>query len=229
MLLDHIPFTPDPDAIVCQLGLDPASDLVEEVATLVQRAAPVARPRALFREAFVTARGEETVTIDGITFTSRVLRANLDGVERVFPYVATCGPEFDSVLQGSDDEFLRFALDCIKEAALWKAMLALSEHLEAQYGLTKKSAMNPGSGDADVWPISQQTALFALLGDVQGQTGVILTETFLMHPNKTVSGIYFPTEVEFVTCQLCHRQDCRNRRAPFDEHLWQRQQIASIQ
>lgn len=221
MLLDNIPFTPDIPALLQRLQLDAESDLAEEVAELARRTAGVGRPRALFREAFIEGRGEETVAIDGVTFTSRVLASNLAEVQRVFPYVATCGPEFDEAFADCDDEFLRYALDCVKEQALWAAMEALRVTLEERYGLLKKSAMNPGSGDVDVWPIEEQGPLFRLLGDVTGQTGVVLSETFLMHPNKSVSGIFFPTEVDFVTCALCHRTDCPNRRAPFDEHLWQ--------
>jgi hypothetical protein len=50
---------------------------------------------------------------------------------------------------------------------------------------------------------------------------VELTDSFLMIPNKTVSGIYFPTERDFRTCQVCHREKCPNRRAPFDQTLWE--------
>jgi hypothetical protein len=215
MLLDHIPFTPDVDALLQQLQLDPADDLAAEVAELAGWTAGVGRPKVLFREAFIQARGEDTVTVDGITFTSRVLRSNLENVERVFPFVATCGTEFDALLAGADDEYLRYVLDCIKESALRAATAHFRRHLEELYGLQKKSAMHPGSGDVSVWPIEQQAPLFALLGDVTEQIGVVLTDTFLMHPNKTISGIFFPTEVDFVTCRLCHRADCPNRRAPF--------------
>ena len=224
MLLDNIPFTPDVAALYQQLQLDPESELAAEVAELTGRTAGVGRPKVLFREAYVQERGEDTVVIDGITFTSRVLRSNLEGVERVFPFVATCGTELDALSAGSDDEFLRFALDCVKEHALWAAMEHFRRHLEERCGLLKLSAMHPGSGDVDVWPIEQQAPLFILLGDVTGQTGVVLSDTFLMHPNKTVSGIFFPTEVDFITCQLCHRETCPNRRAPFDEHLWREKQ-----
>ncbi|MHB0938724.1 MAG: vitamin B12 dependent-methionine synthase activation domain-containing protein [Armatimonadota bacterium] len=224
MLHDNIPFTPDIPALLQRLQLDADSDFAEEVAELAGRTAGVGRPRALFREVFIEGRGEETVVIDGVTFTSRVLAANLAGVERVFPYVASCGPEFDALLADCDDEFLRFAMDCVKEQALWAAMAALRATLEERYGLLKKSAMHPGSGDVDVWPIEEQGPLFRLLGDVTGQIGVVLTDSFLMHPNKSVSGIFFATEVDFITCTLCHRTDCPNRRAPFDEHLWQENQ-----
>jgi len=37
----------------------------------------------------------------------------------------------------------------------------------------------------------------------------------------SVSGIVFPTETEFESCQVCHREDCPGRKAPFDETVWQ--------
>jgi hypothetical protein len=87
--------------------------------------------------------------------------------------------------------------------------------------------MSPGSGDADTWPIQQQADLFALLGgidEVRKQSGVELTDSFLMIPNKTVSGIQFPTETDFRSCQVCHREGCPSRSAPFDAKLWEMMQ-----
>ena len=209
-ILDKIAFSPDPKALLEQLHVGPESGLGIEILALLERAAPLGRPKAVFDEAFIDARGEDTVTIAGVTFTSRVLCENLADMERVFPYVATCGVELDALLEGMDDDFLRFGLDCIKQMALSAAGAALGCHLADNYGLTKSASMNPGAGDADLWRIEEQRPLF----------GVRLTDSFLMCPNKSVSGIFFPTEVDFVTCQLCHREGCPNRRAPFDEHLW---------
>jgi hypothetical protein len=42
-----------------------------------------------------------------------------------------------------------------------------------------------------------------------------------MVPNKSVSGLLYPSEDGFQSCQLCHREGCPNRRAPFDPHLWE--------
>ena len=82
--------------------------------------------------------------------------------------------------------------------------------------------MGPGSGDAMVWPIQEQVPLFALLGDVKGAAGVRLTDSCLMLPRKSVSGIVFPTGVDFRTCQLCRREGCRSRAAAFDAGMWRR-------
>jgi hypothetical protein len=37
-----------------------------------------------------------------------------------------------------------------------------------------------------------------------------------------VSGIFFPSESGFESCQLCRRDPCSERRAPFDADLWER-------
>ena len=43
-----------------------------------------------------------------------------------------------------------------------------------------------------------------------------------MIPRKSISGLYFPTEVTFFSCQLCERERCQGRKAPFDEGLKQK-------
>jgi hypothetical protein len=154
-------------------------------------------------------------------FVSKVLRANLDEVERVFPYVATCGPELDAISIESGDVFGQFCRDILKEMALRAAVVHLVTHLKESYSLEALVSMNPGSGDVNVWPIQQQRELFAFLGDAPASIGVVLTESCLMVPNKSVSGLLYPSEDGFQSCQLCHREGCPNRRAPFDPHLWE--------
>ena len=222
--ITDIPVELDAPALLRRASVAPGGEDAAEFMDLVARAKQVARPKALYREAFIEARGEETVTIDGIGFTSRALRLNLDKVERVFTYITTCGRELDGIGLDPDDFLKRFWLDMIKEAVLRVAIGHLQEYLTRRFALGRTATMNPGSGDATVWPIEQQRPLFALLGDVEAQIGVVLTDTFLMLPNKTVSGIRFPTEVDFRTCQLCHREVCPSRAAPFDAELWESMQ-----
>jgi hypothetical protein len=154
-------------------------------------------------------------------FVSKVLRANLDEVERVFPYVATCGQELDSIPVAADDIFGQFCRDTLKEMALHAAMSHLIAHLKEAYSLETLVSMNPGSGDVNVWPIEQQRELFAFFGNAPESIGVLLTDSCLMVPNKSVSGLFYPSADGFQSCQLCHREKCPGRRAPFDPHLWQ--------
>jgi len=189
-------------------------------AALVDRAREVARPKALYAEAFVEGRGDDTIRIADVTFTSRMLRRKLETVERVFPYVATCGHEMDGVALPAGDVLVQYWWDAIKAELLTAARAHLLAHLTDRYRLGQTARMSPGSGDVDVWPIEQQRLLFALLEGVTPFIGVILTESCLMIPNKTVSGLMFPTEEDFQTCQVCHRDPCPNRRAPFHAAVW---------
>ncbi|MDI6451365.1 vitamin B12 dependent-methionine synthase activation domain-containing protein [Anaerobaca lacustris] len=222
--LSDIPFELDLVSIAKTVHVEPDSPDGRTLAELIETARRMARPKALYTEAFIDAKGAETVTVDGITFTSRMLRANLEPIERVFPFIATCGHEMDTADLPAGDFLVEFWWDAIKAVLLGTAIRHLNEHLKHRYALGRTASMSPGSGDVDVWPIEQQAELFALLGDVKGQIGVELTESFLMKPNKTVSGICFATEVDFHSCQVCRRKDCPSRGAPFDPHLWDQHQ-----
>jgi len=213
-VLDSIPFVVEAEEVVKRLRLRRKTSQMETmIADLLESLRPVARPRALYTVAYVEERGEDTVVVDGIPFTSRVLRKNLDGVERVFPYVATCGRELEEFRLADGDVMKAFCLDIIKTMALAAATGYLSGHVKQRYALGQTSHMNPGSL-AD-WPLSQQKKLFSLFGNVEALIGVTLTESFVMYPLKSVSGIFFPTEVRFESCQLCPREKCPGRRAPY--------------
>ena len=211
----------DTAGLMTRVHVAPDSEDADAFTALVDQAREVARPKVLYAEAFVEGRGDDTIRIDGITFTSRVLRRKLAGVERVFPYVATCGHELDGVALPTGDVLVQFWWDAIKAELLAAARAHLLAHLTDRFRLGQTARMSPGSGDADVWPIEQQRLLFTLLGGVTPFIGVILTASCLMIPNKTVSGLLFPTEEDFQTCQVCHRDPCPNRRAPFDAAVWQ--------
>ncbi len=220
-VLYQIPFSLDAESLMRRLHIAPGSDAAEELRDLLRVATKCARPKAVYKEAYVETGDDDRVRLDGVTFTSRPLRMNLDAVHRVFAYVATCGREVDEAAPASGDMLKAFWWDTIKADLLSAARKHLMGHLKTRYRLGKTAIMSPGSADATVWPIQQQRQLFRLLGDVEAEVGVELTDSFLMVPNKSVSGILFPTEKDFRSCQLCHRQGCPGRRAPFDPELWE--------
>jgi len=197
--------------------IDLSAPSVGAGAELLEAALPVARPKAMYKVCYVDERSEGGVGLEGIRFTSEVLSQNLREVERVFPYIVTCGVELDTVAISQNDVLVGYMLDGLKEMALRQAIQYLRSHLAETYGLDpqRMSTMNPGSGNREVWPIGQQRQLFQLLEDVESSVGVRLTDSFLMTPNKTVSGILFPTDVPFISCQLCTRSNCPRRRAEY--------------
>jgi Vitamin B12 dependent methionine synthase, activation domain len=180
----------------------------------------VAHPKAVYAMAFIEAKGEDYIIADGTRFTSRVLRINLENVHRCFPFVCTSGLEAEAWAETQAGFMRRFWADALNQAVLHAAVLSLQEHVRGRFDLGSISMMNPGSL-AD-WPLREQRSLFSLLGGVREAIGVELTKSLLMVPTKSVSGIFFPAEESFASCQLCPRELCPNRRAPYDPELYNR-------
>ena len=189
----------------------------EELDRLIRLAESLTAARAVYTLCYVDAKEGEGVTVDGVPFTSRVLRKQLDQAGRVFPYVVTIGPQLEERARAAEDLLEQYTLDIIANVALTTARASLSEQLQERYALGNLSYLNPGSL-AD-WPLTAQQPLFGMLGDVKGAIGVELTDSLLMIPAKSVSGIFFPTEKSFQACQLCPREDCPGRRASYNEEM----------
>lgn len=218
ILLEDIPFTVNWEQLLERLHIRPESASADELRALVDEALAIGRPRALFGAAYVEDRGEDWVVIDGVRFTSRLVAVNLEGVYRVFPYIATCGPELGEWAHRLTDILHQFWAEEIKVAALACASRALLQTLEEHFQPGRTAVMNPGS--LPDWPLKEQRPMFALLGQAE-RIGVTLNESYLMTPNKSVTGLRFPTEARYENCQLCPREDCPGRRAPYDPSLWQ--------
>jgi hypothetical protein len=218
-VLDNIPLHINTASLKKLLRIGERNEYSEGIEDLVCAAQSVARPKAIYAGAFVESRNGDSVVIEGITFTSRVLRVNLEQTNRVFPFVATCGVELEEWSNSIEGMLNRYCADQIKELALEAAAKALEEDVATRYAAGCLAMMNPGS--LPDWPVSEQRNLFGLLGEAAGKIGVRLTEGCVMFPVKSVSGILFPSEEGFESCQLCARQ-CPKRRAPYDEGLYER-------
>ena len=227
-VLVDIPGCPDSQKLLDRMHLDSASDEAAEFLQLYERARAVAGPKAVFRECFVEQRDAESITIEGHTLSSHILRHNIGESHRIFPFVATCGTELDDVEIDPGDFLQEYWLDAIKEAWLGVARRFLVEYIKGVYPFMKTTSMSPGSGDVDVWPIEDQRPLFAILGDVKAAIGVTLTDGMLMLPNKTISGIRYPSEQDFRTCRMCHRENCPTRQVPLDEEWALKQREESL-
>lgn len=219
-ILNQIPFLLELDRLMREAHVTPGTEDADDFRALVELARRVGKPKAAYAVSFVEHREGDAVQIGGVTFTSRVLSRHLNSVERVFPLLATCGLEMDAAFPERGDVLKAYWWDLIKAELLSAADTALEAHLRHTYRLDKTAVMRPGSGDVAVWPIEQQQGVFALLGEASKKIGVTLTGSFLMLPNKTASGLLFPTEKDFRECEVCHRENCPSRQAPFDKQLW---------
>lgn len=218
-ILTKIPFRINIDGLLPALHVEKGSDDEKDLRALAGKIEPLIKPKAVYEASYIQSREDDKIKTGNTTFESRMLRVNLEKVERVFPYIATCGNELEKDAQAPGDLIKQYWIDNIKNAALNAAREFLVNYLKNKYAVGKLSSMNPGAGTENLWPIEQQKQLFAIFGNVEELIGVKLTESYLMVPNKTVSGIYYPAEVTFETCQLCPRENCVGRKAPYNEKV----------
>lgn len=204
----------DFEEVAERLHFKPGGSGLPDLRELVAIAQSLIEPRAAFQASFTGAKGERTVEVGRVIFSSRVLRVNLDKAHKVFPYVLTVGKALEDKAVSLHDLLRQYYLEEIANLALGKALQALAEHIKREHGLPQLSDFSPGS--LEDWPITEQPKLFSLFKDPEKTVGVTLTESLLMIPRKSISGILFPSEETFLSCRLCPRPVCQGRRASYD-------------
>lgn len=220
IILDSLPCRLEVEQLKKTLRIKGGSGMGEKVEAMAREAEAVARPKACYRAAYVESKGEQEVVIGGVKFSSRVLRVNLEKVFRVFPYVVTCGLELDQWSKSVEGIVEQYWAETIMIMTVRSTIRYLHDHLMERYQTGELSRMGPGS--LPDWPLPEQKPLFATLENAPASIGVELRDSFLMTPVKSASGIFFPNEEGYENCQLCSRQNCPGRRAPYDQALWDR-------
>jgi hypothetical protein len=216
-VIDRIPVALDPAAVAKRLRHNPARASSVNLDELLGQARSLIHLRAVYEISYTGAKGEDTVEVAGVTFRSRVLRRNLDQAQKVFPFIMTAGPALEAAAASAGDLLKQYYLEEMANIALENGAAGLADRLKARWGFPGLASMDPGS--LEDWPITEQPKLFSIFGDTERLMGVRLTDSMLMLPRKSISGIFFPSEEGFMSCQLCERTACPARRAPYDEKL----------
>jgi hypothetical protein len=216
-VIDRIPVTLDSAAVAKRLRQNPARASSVNLDELLAQARSLIHLRAVYEVSYTGTKGEETVEVAGVTFRSRVLRRNLDQAQKVFPFIMTAGPELETAASSSGDLLKQYYLEEMANVTLENGAAWLAECLKTRYGFPELASMDPGS--LEDWPITEQPKLFSIFGDTERLIGVRLTDSMLMVPRKSISGIFFPSEEGFTSCQLCERAACPARRTPYDGEL----------
>ncbi len=212
----EIPFQLSVEALRKPLSID--EEFEDEFREIYDECMRIARPKYMYRPVDVRREDARTL-VGGEVFQSRVMWTNFEGVAHAYAYAVTCGRELYEYALATADPLARYWVDSISERILYQASARCFGEIKKRAGSENVSSMNPGS--LSDFPITEQVPLFRMLGDVFGEIGIRLTETCLMLPYKSLSGIYFVSGKEYVNCALCRRENCPNRRTEFDEMLYQ--------
>jgi hypothetical protein len=214
----EIPVILDVAAVVKRLRFGRTSQRLEEMAfELAETACNIARPRAVYQISHSRVIDNARTDIDGTIFTSKVLNKLLRHQDTVYPFIATVGKELDELPVPHNDMMRQFGLDAIKTVVLVNAVDYLTEYVKEKHNIPSAALLNPG--EIEDWHITEQKPLFSLFKDVEKRIGVSLTAGGVMKPIKSRSGIIFPNDTGFLSCQLCTQLKCPGRRAKYDPAL----------
>ena len=153
-----------------------------------------------------------------VTFDAgKIICRQLRGAQKFAVFVATVGPgyfQWTDAVKRRDDMFQAYAMDCvgsqIVESVADYMETVLQNEIEPA-GFKRTNRFSPGYCG---WHVSAQPALFSLFPE-QNPCGIELTESCLMLPMKSVSGVIgIGPDVRYLpyTCGICDKKDCYKRR-----------------
>ena len=191
-----------PSEIYEQMGYGdavPDADVQAEMSAVMERIKSVLRPRFCCFS------------------VGRIISRQLRGSQAFAFFVATAGEEFEQLqhrLKDEDDMVKVFVADAIGSVIAEKAAdcmeLSLQKAIDER-GWRHTNRFSPGYCG---WHVSQQQMLFPLFGE-ERPCGVSLTDSSLMVPIKSVSGVIglgpSVRKLEY-SCGLCDFKDCYKRR-----------------
>jgi len=166
----------------------------------------------------VSVQGQHVTIGDSITFESEVIARLLERCEKIAVFALTIGNHLEEMVAYLAENGLVLqatVLDAIGSGAASKLADYVGDRIRRianAEGLTTSRRFSPGYCD---WEVSQQKMVFlALNGD---SAGIRLTESLLMIPRKSVSGIIgiglANNNIEsYNPCHTCKEKDCPGRR-----------------
>ena len=197
----------------------PDADVQAETERMISRVKEILRPQFSFFITKATLDEEKNLLTTGYATMDigRIISRQLRGSSAFAFFVATAGMEFENLqeqLKTEGDMVSIFIADAMGSVIAEKAAdcmeLALQQTL-ASSGLKHTNRFSPGYCG---WHVSQQHLLFSHFPTSQ-PCGITLSESSLMTPIKSVSGIVgIGATVRHLdyTCGLCDYKDCYKRR-----------------
>ena len=164
-----------------------------------------------------TPTGELSYQVGPLALHSRKLWETLAGCRHAFLFCATLGVGVDALLRTCGH---RSAADLVMVQAISTALIETycddcQDQMRAEpavCGETLRMRFSPGYGDLS---LETQRPLLEIL-DSARRAGIVLTETLLMVPSKSVSAVIGagpgPADPPHAGCAACGKADCAYRR-----------------
>lgn len=198
---------------------EPVSILINEVTEELLPLGGIKAEYTVFKEINLS-RENRSLQVEGITFNVRpIIYRQIKEAEEVALFICTAGPVVGEMCHQSmkDGDLLRgYVYDVIGSEIVEAAADRMQEELRKSIADLGKEITNRFSPGYCGWDVAEQHKLFSFFKD--NYCGITLTESALMKPIKSVSGIigigrnvrYTPYQ-----CKLCDDKNCiyRNKKS----------------
>jgi len=212
-VVDNIFIHLDKTELVKEQKLNRIDDNI--ILQFIDESSKLIEPKAVYTFVKVLSIDGDEVTFDGgFKLKSKILADRLQKGQLVAPYVITIGSKLEKLASERAKKSLieSFVCERIADFSLSKARQYLKSLVEKEFGC-EVSSFGPGIGTGELFSLDQQKVLFQIL-EPQKNIGVTLSPSCLMIPRKSVSGIFFATNQEYVACQNCPRK-CESRKKAY--------------
>lgn len=199
-------------------GAEPDAVLSERLARVEREVLAACRPASYWRlEPLSFGPGPGDLRIGPLAVRSCALARTLRGCRHAFLFCATLGAGVDALLRRYSQTSGADAL--MAQAVATAAVEAWCDECQAKLlaepavaGESLRPRFSPGYGDL---PLETQRPLLQVL-DSARRAGIVLTETLLMVPSKSVSAVIGagpgPADPPHAGCASCGKDDCAYRR-----------------
>lgn len=186
----------------------------EVISELESHVAPQAGYRILGEAAVV--EGNRIKLKEAVFTSGGIINSQIRGLERLALFAVSLGKEFDDWSRGGifkEDPLKGFVIDTAGSVLVEKAADYLEDSLRRKLSGQYLGCSNRFSPGYCGWDVAEQHILFSLLP--AEFCGISLTDSALMQPLKSVSGIIGigqELKKREYHCSLCDQKDCYLRR-----------------
>ena len=209
----------DLDLVLRSQGGDPTKArpaLRAMSAAMTERARPMLAPSVAFEIFDIKVRHERLVISPRVSLKSAALAQALGGAKQIAAAVCTIGPQLEQAVHAmfaAGEVAEATVLDGVGSAAveeLSQRACRMFEGMARERGWTTSIPFSPGEPD---WPLEAQRDVLDLVG--AEQIGVTLSDSYLMHPLKSLSlvvGMGEKLTAGGSPCEFCSLNEvCRYR------------------
>lgn len=192
----------------------PDSGIIRMLDDVLAHASGICRPKIMFGVCSGTVVPPVYVKAENLTFhPGKIIADSLAGSDKFCFFVATAGREYEdyrNTYRNNGDLVMEFIADAVGSVLAEACVAKVSEYLQEMLDVPFTYPYSPGYCG---WKLTDQRLLFSLFPDAP--CGIELTDSCLMYPIKSVSGIIgigSGVVRKPYGCAICKNRSCYKRR-----------------